>query len=94
MGSPRFCGTYRRILLCVCLNSHDVLNRFTVQKKLLDNEVDLAVMGLIEDNYDLGVAPFVPIELAGEGVTRDVDAEAMPHALLDVPRTPCANGGL
>src|SRR5258708_9091009 len=26
----------------------DVLNRFTVQKRLLDTEVDLAVMGLIE----------------------------------------------
>lgn len=41
----------------------DVLNRFTVQKKLLDNEVDLAVMGLIEDEHDLEVAQFVPNEL-------------------------------
>ena len=41
----------------------DVLNRFTVQKKLLDNEVDLAVMGLIEDAHDLEVAQFVPNEL-------------------------------
>src|SRR5437870_1883381 len=41
----------------------DVLNRFTVQKRLLDNEVDLAVMGLIEDPHDLDVAQFVPNEL-------------------------------
>lgn len=41
----------------------DVLNRFTVQKRLLDNEVDLAVMGLIEDPQDLEVAQFVPNEL-------------------------------
>ena len=41
----------------------DVLNRFTVQKRLLDNEVDLAVMGLIEDAHDLEVAQFVPNEL-------------------------------
>jgi DNA-binding transcriptional LysR family regulator len=41
----------------------DVLNRFTVQKRLLDNEVDLAVMGLIEDAHDLEVAEFVPNEL-------------------------------
>ncbi|HEU5438423.1 MAG TPA: LysR family transcriptional regulator [Ktedonobacterales bacterium] len=41
----------------------DVLNRFTVQKKLLDNEVDLAVMGLIEDAQDMEVAEFVPNEL-------------------------------
>jgi DNA-binding transcriptional LysR family regulator len=41
----------------------DVLNRHTVQKKLLDNDVDLAVMGLIEDTHDLEVATFVPNEL-------------------------------
>lgn len=41
----------------------DVLNRFTVQRRLLDNEVDLAVMGLIEDTHDLEVAEFVPNEL-------------------------------
>lgn len=41
----------------------DVLNRFTVQKRLLDNEVDMAVMGLIEDAHDLEVARFVPNEL-------------------------------
>jgi LysR family transcriptional regulator, low CO2-responsive transcriptional regulator len=41
----------------------DVVNRFTVQKRLLDNEVDLAVMGLIEDAHDLEVAQFIPNEL-------------------------------
>ncbi len=41
----------------------DVVNRLTVQKHLLDNEVDLAVMGLIEDPHDLEVAQFVPNEL-------------------------------
>src|SRR5215813_11608762 len=41
----------------------DVLNRLTVQKRLLDNEVDMAVMGLIEDAHDLEVAEFVPNEL-------------------------------
>jgi LysR family transcriptional regulator, low CO2-responsive transcriptional regulator len=41
----------------------DVVNRFTVQKRLLDNEVDLAVMGLIEDAHDLEVAQFLPNEL-------------------------------
>jgi DNA-binding transcriptional LysR family regulator len=48
----------------------DVLNRFTVQKKLLDNEVDLAVMGLIEDTHDLEVATFVPNELVVIGSPR------------------------
>jgi LysR family transcriptional regulator, low CO2-responsive transcriptional regulator len=41
----------------------DVVNRFTVQERLLNNEVDLAVMGLIEDTHDLEVAEFVPNEL-------------------------------
>jgi DNA-binding transcriptional LysR family regulator len=41
----------------------DVVNRFTVQERLLDDEVDMAVMGLIEDTHDLEVAEFVPNEL-------------------------------
>jgi DNA-binding transcriptional LysR family regulator len=41
----------------------DVLNRLTVQKMLLDNEVDMAVMGLIEDPHDMEVSEFVPNEL-------------------------------
>ena len=31
----------------------DVVNRFTVQEHLLNDEVDMAVMGLIEDTHDL-----------------------------------------
>jgi DNA-binding transcriptional LysR family regulator len=41
----------------------DVVNRFTVQERLLSDEVDLAVMGLIEDTHDLEVEEFVPNEL-------------------------------
>jgi DNA-binding transcriptional LysR family regulator len=41
----------------------DVVNRFSVQEKLQSDEVDLAVMGLIEDDHDLDVATFVPNEL-------------------------------
>jgi len=41
----------------------DVVNRFSVQERLLHDEVDLAVMGLIEDAHDLVVEEFVPNEL-------------------------------
>jgi DNA-binding transcriptional LysR family regulator len=41
----------------------DVVNRFNVQERLLNDEVDVAVMGLIEDAHDLDVAEFVPNEL-------------------------------
>jgi DNA-binding transcriptional LysR family regulator len=41
----------------------DVVNRFNVQERLLGDEVDMAVMGLIEDAHDLDVAEFVPNEL-------------------------------
>ena len=41
----------------------DVVNRFSVQERLLNDEVDVAVMGLIEDDHDLEVAEFVPNEL-------------------------------
>jgi DNA-binding transcriptional LysR family regulator len=41
----------------------DVVNRFSVQEKLLADEVDLAVMGLIEDAHELEVAEYVPNEL-------------------------------
>ena len=37
----------------------DVVNRFTVQERLLNDEVDMAVMGLIEDTHDLEVAEVV-----------------------------------
>lgn len=41
----------------------DVVNRFNVQERLLNDEVDMAVMGLIEDAHDLDVAEFVRNEL-------------------------------
>ncbi len=41
----------------------DVVNRFEVQERLLNDEVDVAIMGLIEDTHDLEVAQFVPNEL-------------------------------
>jgi DNA-binding transcriptional LysR family regulator len=41
----------------------DVVNRFNVQERLLNDEIDMAVMGLIEDTDDLEVAEFVPNEL-------------------------------
>lgn len=41
----------------------DVVNRFTVAERLLRDEVDLAVMGLIDDAHDLVVEPFLPNEL-------------------------------
>lgn len=56
---PPALGSFHRTFPDVKLTL-DVLNRFSVQKRLLDNEVDLAVMGLIEDAQDLEVAQFVP----------------------------------
>jgi DNA-binding transcriptional LysR family regulator len=41
----------------------DVVNRFTVQEHLLNDEIDLAVMGLIEDTHELEVERFIPNEL-------------------------------
>ncbi len=41
----------------------DVVNRFTVQDRLLRDDIDLGVMGLIEDAHDLEVEEFVPNEL-------------------------------
>jgi DNA-binding transcriptional LysR family regulator len=41
----------------------DVVNRFTVQDRLLRDDIDLAVMGLIENTHDLEIAEFVPNEL-------------------------------
>jgi LysR family transcriptional regulator, low CO2-responsive transcriptional regulator len=41
----------------------DVVNRFNAQERLLNDDVDVAVMGLIEDAHDLEVAEFVPNEL-------------------------------
>ncbi len=41
----------------------DVVNRIEVQERLLNDEVDLAIIGVIEDTHDLEVAKFVPNEL-------------------------------
>jgi DNA-binding transcriptional LysR family regulator len=41
----------------------DVENRSIIHDRLLHDEVDLAVMGLIDDAHDLEVAEFVPNEL-------------------------------
>jgi DNA-binding transcriptional LysR family regulator len=41
----------------------DVVNRITAQERLLNDEVDLAVMGLIEHPQDLEVEAFAPNEL-------------------------------
>lgn len=41
----------------------DVVNRITVQEHLLNDEIDLAVMGLIEDTHELEVERFIPNEL-------------------------------
>lgn len=54
----------------------DVVNRFTVQERLLNDEVDMAVMGLIEDAHDLEVAEFVPNELVVIASPRHPLAEA------------------
>ncbi len=59
---PRALGGFHRQNPNVRL-SLDVVNRFTVADRLLHDEVDLAVMGLIEDTHDLDVARFVSNEL-------------------------------
>lgn len=60
--APRALGAFHQRYPGIHL-SLDVVNRFTVQKRLLGNEVDLAIMGLIEDTHDLEVAEFLPNEL-------------------------------
>jgi DNA-binding transcriptional LysR family regulator len=62
----------------------DVVNRFTAQERLLNDDIDVAVMGLIEDAHDLDVAEFVPNELvviAPPG-HRFTDQKAIPLAEL------------
>jgi LysR family transcriptional regulator, low CO2-responsive transcriptional regulator len=59
---PAALGAFHRLNPGVKLTL-DVVNRFNVQERLLNDEVDLAVMGLIEDAHDLDVAEFVPNEL-------------------------------
>jgi LysR family transcriptional regulator, low CO2-responsive transcriptional regulator len=64
----------------------DVVNRLTVQKRLLDNEVDLAVMGLIEDAHDLEVAQFLPNELAVIASPRHPLAKRLEISLDEINR--------
>jgi len=59
---PRALGGFHRQNPVVKLTL-DVVNRFTVADRLLRDEVDLAVMGLIEDAHDLEVERFVNNEL-------------------------------
>jgi len=59
---PRALGGFHRQNPAVKLTL-DVVNRFTVADRLLRDEVDLAVMGLIEDAHDLEVERFVTNEL-------------------------------
>ena len=59
---PRALGGFHRQNPGVRLTL-DVVNRFTVAERLLRDEVDVAVMGLIEDAHDLQVEPFLPNEL-------------------------------
>jgi DNA-binding transcriptional LysR family regulator len=59
---PRALGGFHRQNPGVRLTL-DVVNRFTVAERLLRDEVDVAVMGLIEDAHDLQVEPFLRNEL-------------------------------
>ncbi|HEX6544418.1 MAG TPA: LysR family transcriptional regulator [Ktedonobacterales bacterium] len=59
---PTALGAFHRLNPDVKLTL-DVVNRFTVQEHLLNDEVDLAVMGLIEDAHELQVERFLPNEL-------------------------------
>jgi len=59
---PRILGAFHRAYPGVTL-SLDVLNRFAVQQKLFAGEVDVAIMGLIENREGLEIAEFLPNEL-------------------------------
>ncbi len=59
---PRALGGFHQQYPAVRLTL-DVVNRFTVADRLLHDEVDVAVMGLIDDAHDLEVEPFLPNEL-------------------------------
>jgi DNA-binding transcriptional LysR family regulator len=62
----------------------DVVNRFTVAERLLRDEVDVAVMGLIEDAHDLQVEPFLPNELVVIGSPRHRLAQRKQIAVADL----------
>jgi DNA-binding transcriptional LysR family regulator len=66
----------------------DVVNRFTAQERLLNDEVDLAVMGLIEDAHDLDVAEFAPNELVVIASPRHRFAQRVRLPLEELAREP------
>jgi len=66
----------------------DVVNRFTAQERLLNDEVDLAVMGLIEDMNDLEVAEFAPNELVVIASPRHPMAKRIRIPLAEMAREP------
>jgi DNA-binding transcriptional LysR family regulator len=57
--APAALGAFHRRYPGIQL-SLDVVNRFTAQQRVLANEVDLAIMGLIEDAQQLEIAEFLP----------------------------------
>lgn len=77
---PRLLGGFHRLYPAVGV-ALEVANRFTVQQRLEDNQVDLAVMGLIEDDQGLEVAAFAPNELVVVASPR--------HPLADQRDIPC-----
>ncbi|MDI3341655.1 MAG: LysR family transcriptional regulator [Sphaerobacter sp.] len=60
--APKALGTFHRRFPGVRL-ALDVLNRFGVEQLLSDGEIDLAIMGKIENPKGLEVEPFLPNEL-------------------------------
>lgn len=60
--APPALGAFHRRYAGIQL-SLDVVNRFTIQQRLFNHEVDLAILGLIEDTHQLEIAEFLPNEL-------------------------------
>lgn len=80
---PRALGGFHRQNPGVRLTL-DVVNRFTVADRLLRDEVDVAVMGLIEDAHDLQVEPFLPNELVVVASPRHPLAQRKHIAIADL----------
>lgn len=80
---PRALGGFHRQNPGVRLTL-DVVNRFTVADRLLRDEVDVAVMGLIEDAHDLQVEPFLPNELVVIASPRHPLAQRKQIAIADL----------
>jgi DNA-binding transcriptional LysR family regulator len=60
--APRVLGAFHQKYPTLRL-SLDVVNRHTVQQRLLNSEVDVAIMGFIEDLHGLEIATYLPNEL-------------------------------